>query len=205
MRNSAKTQTGVTSNLILAGIVSFMAACASGPYPITSPYYQIPAGSHVEVTRALTIPPESARVYFQHGNVISPSEKDNYQPNCWFLSWKVLEAAQTILPDTFLIKGSQKSQDFVHHLANIKYASRSGQVNIDVGVGIAVGNGMNFLAGDRPVAAEFTTTLQIHSDKQPDIRQLACSHWDDPSSGKDLTVEQMQQALGSYVAIKIDN
>lgn len=204
MRKRATPQKSVTLILILVSITSLVSGCASGPYPITSPYYQIPSGSRIQLTQTLTIPPDSARVYFQYGRVISPNEKDNYQPNCWFLSWKVLETAQTILPDTFLIKGSQTSQDFVHNFSSVKFASRSGQVNAGVGVGIAVGNGMNFLAGDRPIAAEYTTTLQIHSNKQPDIRRLACSHWDDPSSGKNLTVDQMQQALGNNAAILID-
>ena len=190
--------------LSLASMASILTACASGPYPITSSYYQIPVGSHIELTQTLTILPNTARVYLQYGKVVSPKEKDRYQPNCWFLSWKVLERTQTILPDTFIIKGSEKSQDLVQNISNIKFASRSMQVDVGVGIGIGAGNNMKVFSGDVPMAAEYTTTLQIYSDKQPDIQQLACSHWDDPSNGEHLTVEKMQQALGNVARIVIN-
>ena len=195
----------------LAVLLSILTGCASGPYPITSPYFRIPAGSRIELNQPLTILPKTARVYLQHGKVVSPAEKDRYQANCWFLSWKVQETAQTIAADTFLVKGSLKSEDLVYNLSNVMFASQSLQADItaDVGVGIGIGIGVGqnrgLFASDTPMATEYTTTLQIHSDRQPDIRQLACSHWDDPSSGEHLTLEKMQKALGNIATIIVVN
>lgn len=204
--NHAKLATPATRILFLIWVLSILTACASGPYPVTSPYYWIPTGSRIELSQPLTIPPNTARVYLQYGKVVSPKEKDRYQPNCWFLSWKLLESGQTIQPDTFVVQSTQKSQDVVQNLSKIMLASRSMEIDAGVGLGFGVGIGNNrgVFAGQAPLAVEYTTTLQIHSDKNPDIKQLACSHWDDPSGGEHLTVEKMQQALGTIARIVTD-
>jgi hypothetical protein len=189
--------------LVLVAIISTAAACASGPYPVSSPYYQVPAGTGIELKQTLTITPNSGRVYVQYGKVVTPKERERYHANCWFLSWKVLETPQTIHPDTFIVKGSRKSQDIVQNQSAIKLASLDLQTAAGTGFETVSGKGIGFLANASPMAAVFTTTLDIRSDRQPDIRQLACSHWDDVSSGEHLTVEQMQQALGDIARIAI--
>ena len=189
-------------------LVVTLASCATRQYPITSPYYRIPAGSQIVLNEPLTIPPNNARIYLQYGRVITPREKDRYHANCWFLSWKVLETSQTIQPDAFMVIDSQKTQEFVQNPPGVMYASRfSTQIDIHggIGIGIGIGAAMDPASGDSPMAAEYTTTLKIHSDRQPDIRRFACSHWDGPFSGEHLTVEQMQQALGDIVSIGVKN
>ena len=99
--------------LLLLFPVLLLTACATGPYPVTSPYYQIPSGSQVILKQELTIPPNQARVYFQYGKVIKERDKDKYYPHCWFLSWKSRDTAQTIKPDTFTVIKTQKYENVV--------------------------------------------------------------------------------------------
>lgn len=187
--------------LLVICITCIVTACASGPYPVTSSYFNIPAGSQIELKQPLTIAPNRARVYLQYGKVVSEREKDRYQPHCWFLSWKVLETPQPINVGTFTVLRSQKDEEIVRKDSNIKLASNSPRVG--VGVGVTVGGSMDPLGGSAPLAVVYTTQIHIHSDRQPDIRMLECSHWDDPSSGEHLTVEQMQNALGDIATIII--
>ena len=188
--------------LILGCSICWLAACVSGPYPISSPFFIIPAGSQIEVNQQLTIPSNSGRVYLQYGKVVSAKEKDRYQPHCWFLSWKVLETPQVIKPDTFTVVSTQKQEDLVQRDLRLKLASNSPRAS--AGIGITIGGTMDPLAGDAPLATEYITQIHIHSDGQPDIRMLECNHWDDPSSGEHLTVEQMQAALGQLATIIIN-
>lgn len=193
----------ITLPLMMAGLTSMLTACASGPYPVSSPYYQIPTGTVIELNQPLTITPNSGRVYVQYGKVVTPKERERYHANCWFLSWKVLETDQTIQPDTFVVKRSQKDQDIVQNHSAIKLANLDLQIAVGAGIETGSGNGIGILANASPMAAIFTTTLDIRSDRQPDIRQFACSHWDDPSGGEHLTVEQMQNTLGNIASIII--
>ena len=180
----------------------YLTACVSGPYPVTSPYFKIPTGSQVEIRQPLTIPPNRARVYLQYGKVVSEKDKDRYQPHCWFLSWKILEMPQIIDIDTFSVVESQKDEEIVRNAPNIKLASNSPRGS--AGVGISTGGIMDPLGGSAPLAVVYTTQIHIHSDRQPDIRMLECSHWDDPSSGEHLTIAQMQSALGQLATIRIN-
>jgi len=193
----------LASGIILAANLT---GCATKQYPITSPFFRIPSGTRIVLNETLTIPPNTARVYLQFGKVISAKEKDRYQPNCWFRSWKVLETPQIIQPDTFIVIQTQKNEDYVQNISNLKTASASVSTEIGVGVGVGIGAGkrMDIFSSDAPMAIEYTTQLTIHSESQSDIRRLACSHWDDTQTGQHLTVEQMQSALGKIATIYID-
>ena len=178
--------------LLVYSLISLLAACASKTYPISSPYYFIPTGSRIELHQTLTIPPNSASLYMQYGKVVTPKERDQYHANCWFLSWKMLETPQTIKPDTFIVTRSVKSQDYVLGSQTVKLASNGRNTRIGA------------VAGDSSPIIEYVTELYIHSDKQPDIRRLACSHWDDPIDDLHLTVEQIQNTLGKIATIEIN-
>ena len=167
-----------------------LSACTTGPYPVSSPYFQIPPGSKLVLKQELTIPPNAGRVYIQYGKVVTPKEKDSYHAHCWFLSWEVLDTTQLIKPDTFIVTNSQQIEGVVMRDINIQLAMN--------GVGI----GMN--EGGGPMALEYSTEMNIRSDKQPAIRRFVCSHWENPLDAKHLTVAQMQKALGQIAQIQLN-
>ena len=190
--------------IVTMGLMLFLFSCATGPYPVTSPYFQIPQGSVIELTQTLTIPPNRARVYIQHGKVVTEKEKDRYQANCWFLSWKLLASPQTIKPDIFTVVQSQKNEDLVQDISYIKLVNNVIDSNPDSYPRTYASKKIDLFGGDAPIATEYTTQMFIHSDKQPNIRLLECSHWDDPHSGEHLTLDQMQQALGQLARIRLN-
>lgn len=171
-------------------ILLVLVACSTGPYPVSSPYFKIPPGSKLVLHQELTIPPNAGRVYIQYGKVVTPKEKDSFHANCWFLSWNVLETAQVIKPDTFIITRSQQLQNVVQRNTHVLYAANS------VGFGMSDGGG--------PMALEYYTEMTIHSDAQPAIRRFVCSHWENPDDAKHLTVAQMQQTLGQIAEIHLN-
>ena len=111
---------------------------------------------------------------------------DQYYAHCWFLSWKVLETKQIIKPDTFLILGTKKTEVYVKSTTPFQLASSSSGIN---------GGGLS--------AIEYTTTLTIASETQPDIRQFVCNHWEDPHDAQHLTVAEIRQAMGEIVTLKL--
>jgi hypothetical protein len=177
---------------IIVLISGILAGCSSGPYPASSPYFTIPAGSMLVLNQELTIPPNAARIYIQYGKVVSSKQKDDYYAHCWFESWRVLDSAQTIRPDTFTITRSIQTDDVVQRGMTRRYAMLDTAYN------------SNSPEGGGPMALVYSTEMLIHSDKQPDIRRFVCSHWENPDDARHLTVGEMQKALGNIATIKLN-
>jgi len=177
----------VINGLLIAMVIT---GCAGGPYPTSSPFYNIPVGTQIVVLKSLVIPADSARVYLQHGKVVTPTERDQYEYNCWFLSWKVKETVQTIEPDNFIVSKVQHTDFYVQYKPLIQLA-------------MSEYSNKYLLAMGGATATEYTTELSIHSDNHPDIRQLVCSYWGDPRSGVHITVPQMKAVLGDIAQIRI--
>ncbi|MBI1422407.1 MAG: hypothetical protein GC149_03000 [Gammaproteobacteria bacterium] len=175
--------------LLLLMSFLMLAACAAGPFPVTSPYYQIPAGSKLVLKQKLVIPPNESRVYIQYGKVISAKEKDNFEVNCYFLSWDVLNTSQEIKPDTFVVIKSTQNDKYVKRQTRTQLAMR--------GMGVVADS-------DSPYALEYSTEMVIHSDRQPRIRRFTCSVYEQPTDTRQLTVAEMQRALGKIVEIQLN-
>jgi hypothetical protein len=162
--------------------------CQTGPYPVSSPYYTIPAGSQLRIKQNLTIPANSATVYLQNGAPVARNKLDQYYPHCWFESWQRLKNSQTIKPDTFTINAVKIREEVV--MGQSKFLLASTALSGSIGVG-----------GGSATAVEYITELTIKSDTQPDIRKLFCNHWEDPVDGRHLTVPEMNKALGGYAEL----
>ena len=151
----------------------------------------IPDGSQLIIRQNLTIPGGKARVYIQYGKVIKENEKDQYLAHCWLQSWKVLEYPQEIKADTFTIKSSSRYEDLVYKTRPLLLASNSkNEYALQVSFGSVT-------------AIDQQTVLHIHSEKQPDIRELVCSYWDDPANDKHLTLQEIRAALGDIIQLKL--
>lgn len=149
-----------------------------------------PAVKQLILHKELGINPNSARVYLQYGKVISYQELDQYNGHCWFLSWKVLDTAQLIQPDTFAIVDIVYTEDYVANRHRIQIATASSELAFRT-------------VSDGLTAVEYTTEFHIHSASQPDIRRLACNHWGDPATDRHLSAEEIQKALGNIATLKL--
>lgn len=167
---------------VIAGIG--LLACQSTPYPITSPYYHVPAGSQVVVKSTLSIPAGLARVYIQAGEVVDKKHVRRYYPHCWFLSRKVSDEKQLIQPGVFTVTRHRLLEEIV--MREVQYAS--------------------LLASDTEphiTAIEKISELDLQSSEQPDLMRLACNHWTDPLDSYHLTVSEMRATLGELVNLNI--
>lgn len=173
--------------LFVIGVL--LTACSSVPAPITSPYFQIPAGSKLILKQTLTIPPHAARIYIQYGKIVTPQQVENFYAHCWFLSWYVRDTQQIIKPGTFIISHSLKYEEQVSLHQDHLYAMNRFSI------------GMYDDGG--PMALVYSTVMHIHSDKQPDIRRFGCGYWENPGDAQHLTVAEMQKALGNIARIEI--
>jgi len=165
-------------------------ACQTQPYAENSPYYRIPVGSSIEVTQALTIPANTARVYIQYGKPVDYQSVDQYEVHCWVFSWKVLEENQTVKPGNFIVTRVQEFEEFVYRDNKIQLASITKTRFQDIHGGAT--------------AIEYKTVLTIHSDMQPNIRRLVCNHWEDPIDARHLSLAQIRTALGEIITIKLN-
>lgn len=53
-----------------------------------------------------------------------------------------------------------------------------------------------------PSMMRFYREIPLKSDTQKDVWKLTCQHWEDPLSGRNVTVPQMQKALGKYFSFE---
>jgi len=167
-----------------------LTACTSSPSVAVKSIDMIPAGSQIIVNKKLKIEANNGRVYIQAGKIIEHNKKDQYKPHCWILSWKVLDVPQFIDTDTFSVTASRRLEELVLRTTPIKLAANTSDKDLII------------LSLASITAIEQKTILDIHSDKQPDIRQLTCSYWDDPVGASPLTLTQIQDALGDIILIR---
>ena len=175
------------SILIVASL--FTASCAAGPYPETSPYFQIPAGSLLVIKQELDILPNTGRVYIQYGKTVRDKSVDRYYPHCWITSWKINASLVRIQPDTFTISSSKKDEHYVYSNKPLLFASAKSAYDV--------------ASSSHASSIEYATILTIHSNNQPGIREFTCSHWEDPTDANHLTLEQMNKTLGNIAEIKL--
>jgi len=147
-------------------------------------YNGIEAGNILELKERLTIRANSARISIQFGKIVNYSQIDNYYPHCWFISWKRKTEPQIIKVDKFEIISVIETFDLVKR--------ESGGFRLSA---ISV-------ADSGLTAVEYITEIHLRSEKQPHIKRLICSHWEDPSDAAHLSLQQIQNTLGNIAAIR---
>jgi len=144
-----------------------------------SPYYSISIGSTFTLNREITIQPDQTSVYLQYGKIELVRNIDFYKPHCKFELYTISEQSRVVNPDTFVVtRIVDEREDVAAKLPD--YA----------------GLGMAFDTG--PVNLTYSTTMYLESKKQPDVFRMTCKHWDWPSMGEYLSINEMRQALGDY-------
>lgn len=162
-----------------------LAACQYvPPRDIDSPFFSPPAGSLLRLTRPLTIPAHDAGVNIQDGHAQYSSWRLNrYYPHCNFELHTRANQERVIEPDTFTVTRTVRETE-----------------NALLAPAIVAGFGGS---GDGPPNENYMTVLYLHSDRQPDVFRMTCQHWEDPSEGNHLTVQQIRQALGDLFILTI--
>jgi hypothetical protein len=55
---------------------------------------------------------------------------------------------------------------------------------------------------NRPSTMRFYRTMYLKSDTQPNVMSMVCQYWDYPLHGKEISVAEMREALGSVVSFE---
>lgn len=161
---------------------------------------RLPVGSilNLTLTQPLDIPINRSFIYIANGKVAllkNFNTVDVYEPYCMFRLHKEVTQAHLVLPDQFEVtkiiewEGYYSINDyrkFAHKIIRSGGLIKAGFVNDNE-------SGSNII--------RYATILSLYSNKQPDVKELVCGHWDEQSLVEPLTLEEMKTALGSLITI----
>ena len=54
----------------------------------------------------------------------------------------------------------------------------------------------------QPDIMRFYKVLRLKSERQPDVLKMVCQDWDGPLLGESITVDEIKQAVGSYISFE---
>ena len=165
----------------------------------------LPVGSTLRLTQALEIPAGHSYVYIAHGKV-APFKAYNsvniYSPHCMFRLNKVSSEERQVMPDQFVVTKVVEWEDYHGQLDNMKPASIDladkrvpGFIRTELAVKDDAG----------PSNVMYATIMSLHSDRQPEVKELVCGHWDDLGVVEPLTLKEMEFALGDLIIIDNKN
>ena len=147
-----------------------------------SPYYPVPAGSKLILHQDLQIPPDSARVYLQYGQVVkAPSVSDPY---CRFEVNDVRPAAQTLRADEFVVRKTQM---------DTLYISMQGPLVLAA---------MQAMVSDGGGDVTLVWYLWLDSPRQPNVRRLICGGmFDYPYRARRPSINEIRVQLGHIATL----
>lgn len=146
-----------------------------------SSYFQVPAGSRLVLARDITIPADKLAVFLQDGQVSdSRAHLDLYKTYCKFSLHKTSAVARPVMADDFEITRVRKNV-FWARADYVQFADRDGGFSMVVS----------------------TTILELRSERQPQVANLACEKWDFPVDSTYPSISGIRQALGDVFNLKI--
>lgn len=167
-------------------------SCTSQSVNREPPAYQaIPVGSEFILNSPVEIPAYEAGVYIQSGKVTYYKHINSRYPNCRLEVKDVKESPQPVAPDRFTVVKLNYGSQYVMKQPLV-FANLADSQIADGGSG-------------GHMAEEFTVYFFIHSEKQPDVFRLRCQYWEEPGSGQQLRLSDVQQALGDLVTISFSD
>jgi len=95
-------------------IISIITACSTpASRDPSSQYFDIPITTQISLLKKVTIPANTAHIYFQGGVVSSPKATNQYHPFCRFEVNQLSEAAQIIMPNLYTLKRIRSDYEVV--------------------------------------------------------------------------------------------
>ena len=160
-----------------------------------SPFYLVPAGSTLTLTRPLTVPADQVAVFLQGGEIVTSGRINQYYPHCKFELRHRRDAAQNVQADSFAI--TKVVQEVGHSVALDDL--RLARTSVGVGIGINVGGGWD----DGGSLQAFSTRLRLQSANQPEVFRLSCGQAALLHEGQHVSIKEMRQALGEIFSLQL--
>ena len=180
--------------LPLLAVATLLAGCQTPQVgrDADSPYFVPPIGTRLVLEKPIAVRGGQAALFIQTGKVLPYPELDRYDPHCKFELRTVAEERRKVEPDTFLVR-------------KVERYSRSVQRGPTEPVRVAARGSIRIGADDDggPFAEVMTTRLYLHSERQPEVFRMECSHWDDFHFPEHLTLNQMRQTLKGVFRVEL--
>jgi len=159
-----------------------LTACqTTGPLDENSPSHLLPSGSRLVLKQELTIPAHSVSILLQGGHEVSNRDLERYQPHCRLEIQDMREIAQVVTADEFVVRRAFR---------DTKSSARTGLMKTALRY-----------AAEGPTYFVFRTVLDLHSERQPQVRSLTCQQWGNPGTGRHLSIREIRQALGEIFTL----
>ena len=181
---------------VISMLAALLVACQTSAYEgnENSPFYPVPAGSTLTLTRSLTIPAEQVAVFLQGGEVVASGGINQYYPHCKFELHRRLDTAQPVQADSFEIV--KVTQEIGHSVA--LDVLRLAEVSIGIGINIgSMGD------GDGASLQTYSTRMTLRSARQPGVFRLSCGQAALPHEGQHVSINEMRKALGSIFTLDL--
>lgn len=174
--------------------IMLLASCQTSAYEgnENSPFYLVPAGSTLTLTRSLTIPAEQVAVFLQGGEVVASGGINQYYSHCKFELRRRLDKAQTVQPDSFEIT---KVTQEIGHSVTLHDLQLAG---VSIGIGIHAG-----ADSDGASLQTYSTRMTLRSARQPGVFRLSCGQAALPHEGQHVSISEMRKALGSVFTLDV--
>jgi len=173
------------ANLILILVILPLLSCHLSVSVYSQPSV-IPIGSILTLNKELRIPPGKTGIYIQAGQLMERTSLNEYLPNCRFEVNTLNNTEFTVVnEDEFEVYKVMYESELVSS-NTVMYASLD-----------KTAYGVSAMADIR------TTEFYIKSEKQPDVLRLRCGHWEDPTDAFHLTYDQVIQAMGDVITVKL--
>lgn len=158
----------------------------------------LPVGSTLRLTQALDIPKERSSIYIANGKV-APLKNFNtvdiYDPYCMLRLHNEAAHARQVMPDQFKVT---KVVEWEGYYSGLKKRNVANITKHSGGMSKVVFFGNNDSGFSIIMHA---TVIGLHSDTQPEVKEIVCGHWDEQSLVEPLTLKQMKTALGELLIV----
>jgi hypothetical protein len=156
-----------------------LAACQVLDHEGEARAYLIPMGTPVDLHRDLTLPPGQAGVFIQGTRI---GDRYRYDAGCRLEVRTLSETPRTVVADRFtVVRVTREWERFTWRETGLR------RVRLDY---------------DGPALLRFSTALYLHSDRQPDVFRLVCSHLQDSARNpRYLTADEIRTVLAPVMTL----
>lgn len=144
--------------------------------------FHIPAGTALDLHQDLTIPPDQAGGFIQGTRI---GDRYRYDAACRLEVRTVASSARVVRADRFIVERVSRAWEiFSSRVVGLRYVRFA----------------HSFEEG--PHLLTFTTYLYLHSDRQPEVFRLVCSHLQDSAQNpRHLTVAEIRTVLAPIMTL----
>lgn len=171
--------------ILLTFTLSFICSCNhTHTKDIQSQFYSVEVGSKLILNKPIVIKANTARTFFQSGQVTKEKNLNIYYPHCSITMNNLTDTNRTIMPTMFIIYKVVDDEEYaqIHNLfASINSLGR----------------------GDGPSIIGQATYYYLKSIKSPDVRTLECIQWGDPYDVKYVSIADINLSLGEFFTLEI--